>query len=137
MNFPDAVRSALNNYATFSGRARRSEFWFFFLFTILVQAAGSILDGTVFDLPGGGPVGGLASLALLVPSIAVTARRLHDTGRSGWWMLICVVPLVGWIFLLIWYCNRGEDGPNRFGADPRAAVAGGRMRPWPVNPPAR
>ncbi len=131
MNFADAVTSALRNYATFAGRARRSEFWFFFLFVILAQ----IVSGIVDDVATGGILGVVVSLGLVVPSIAVTARRLHDNGRSGWWMLVSLVPLVGWIIMLIWYCQPGENGPNRFGLDPRAkgAALPPGQRPWPVN----
>jgi uncharacterized membrane protein YhaH (DUF805 family) len=131
MNFPDAVASALRNYATFAGRARRSEFWFFFLFMLLAQAIAGVIDGAATD----GVAGGVVGIALLIPSISVTARRLHDNGRSGWWMLVGLVPLIGWIILLIWYCQPGENGPNRFGPDPRAggpALPPGQ-RPWPVN----
>lgn len=157
MKFPDAVRSALTNYATFAGRARRSEFWFFYLFLLLAQIGASILDGAIFGWAASGPIGLVVSLGLLLPMIAVAARRLHDGGRSGWWMLIGLVPLVGWIIIIVWYCRRGEDGPNRFGADPRgaggfgggsggggfgagpaaygAAPPGGVNRPWPVNGP--
>jgi uncharacterized membrane protein YhaH (DUF805 family) len=135
MNFPTAIKSCLSNYAGFSGRARRSEFWYFTLFSILANLIASILDGALFGLPGG-PIGGILSLGLFLPSLAVAARRLHDTGRSGWWMLLGLIPLIGWVVLLIWYVGRGEDGPNRFGADPRApgdwtpAGAAALNRPW-------
>ena len=88
MNFPDAVRRVLTNYATFAGRARRSEFWFFYLFLLLAQIGASILDGAIFGWAASGPIGLLVSLGLLLPMIAVAARRLHDGGRSGWWMLL-------------------------------------------------
>jgi uncharacterized membrane protein YhaH (DUF805 family) len=149
MSFQDAVRSCLAQYGTFTGRARRSEFWFFWLFHMLVQSAAAILDAVIFGP--WQPIAALASLALLLPSLAVAVRRLHDNGRSGWWILIGLVPLVGWILLFIWYVSRGEIGPNRFGPDPRGeslpdwspppppagqppAQPGGAGRPWPVNP---
>lgn len=96
MTFTQAVRSALGNYATFSGRARRSEYWWFYLFTILVGLVTSVVDAvlnTAFNNEIG-IVGTIISLALLLPSLAVTARRLHDTGRTGWWMMLPVVPLL-------------------------------------------
>ncbi|WP_137181828.1 DUF805 domain-containing protein [Roseomonas sp. AR75] len=152
MSFQDAVRTCLNKYGTFTGRARRSEFWFFWLFNVLVQSASSILDAIVFSEIQ--PITALTSLALLLPGLAVAVRRLHDNGRSGWWILIGLVPLVGWIVLLVWYLSRGGDGPNRFGPDPRDASGpgwgappppsmprsggsppGGGGRPWPVSPP--
>lgn len=97
MTFPQAVRSVLSNYATFSGRARRSEYWWFYLFTVLVGIASSVVDA-VLNIPFPneiGIVGVLTSLAFFIPSLAVTARRLHDTGRTGWWMLLPVGPLLG------------------------------------------
>lgn len=134
MTFTDAVRSAFRNYATFDGRARRSEFWFFALFTILAQAAAGLLDETLYFGAGRGPAAGLVSLLLFLPSLAVAVRRLHDGGRSGWWILICLLPLIGWLILLIWYLSRGEAGPNRFGPDPRG-FAGGPDLPWQMGPP--
>jgi len=128
MGFTDAVRKCLNNYATFSGRARRSEFWFFWLFNLIVQVLAGILDNVI--LGDAGALSAVASLALLLPGIAVSARRLHDGGRSGWWLLIGLVPLVGIILLIIWYAARGEDGPNRFGPDPRGGVVEPPFRPW-------
>jgi uncharacterized membrane protein YhaH (DUF805 family) len=119
MNFQDAVRTCLQKkYADFSGRARRSELWFFALFNVLVQVAASILDAIVFG--GATVVGVVTSLGLLLPAIAVAARRLHDINRSGWWQLIGLVPVVGVIVLIYWYVQRGDDGPNQYGADPRA-----------------
>src|SRR4051812_32820666 len=107
MSFQDAIRVCLQRkYADFNGRARRSEFWFFVLFTAIVSAVGGILD-TIFGLRNGsygtGPIQGVLQLALLVPSLAVGARRLHDIGRSGWWQLIGLVPVAGWIVLLIFF----------------------------------
>jgi uncharacterized membrane protein YhaH (DUF805 family) len=96
MSFAQAVGSVLSKYATFSGRAMRSEYWWYYLFTILVSIASSVVDNVVsevthYDL---GIVGAITSLALLVPSLAVTVRRLHDTGRTGWWLLLPVIPFV-------------------------------------------
>lgn len=96
MTFTQAVRSVLGNYATFSGRARRSEYWWFYLFTVLVSVVAAGVDAllnTMFD-NAIGIVGTVTSLALLLPSLAVTARRLHDTGRTGWWMLLPAVLLL-------------------------------------------
>jgi uncharacterized membrane protein YhaH (DUF805 family) len=155
MNFGDAVRSGLNNYATFAGRARRSEFWWFWLFNILAQAVAGLLDTMIFwDIR---PIGGLVGLVLLLPNLAMGARRLHDTDHSGWWLLLAFLPVIGSLILLFWFVSRGNDGPNRFGADPRGgwqdmtgtggpaggqggsalpprAPQGGAGRPWPVNP---
>jgi len=117
VDFMTAIRTCFSKYADFSGRARRSEFWFFMLFNVAVQIVASLIDGII--LGGMGILGLVASLGLLVPALAVSVRRLHDSGRSGWWILIGLIPLVGIILLIVWYVNKGEDGPNRFGANPR------------------
>jgi uncharacterized membrane protein YhaH (DUF805 family) len=121
MNFPDAVRRGLGNYATFTGRARRSEFWFFWLFNLAAHVVAGLLDEAL--LGGASVLNAIVSLGLLLPNLAVSVRRLHDVGRSGWWLLIGFVPLVGIVVLLIWYVSHGEDGPNRFGPDPRPALS--------------
>ena len=131
MTFPDAIRRCLTLYATFGGRARRSEFWFFWLFNLLAHGVAGILDVAIFGIAS--PLNAIVSLLLLVPNLAVAVRRLHDGGRSGWWLLIVLVPLLGILVLLFWSVRRGEDGPNRFGADPRAIPQAGTARPWPVS----
>ena len=114
MSFAEAIASCFRQYVGFSGRASRSEFWYFELFAVVLSIAGSIIDPT-------GVVGGLISLALLLPSLAVTARRLHDTNRSGWWILIAFIPLVGIIVLIVWWATRGGPDANRFGPPPFGA----------------
>jgi uncharacterized membrane protein YhaH (DUF805 family) len=101
MTFTQAVSSVLSNYVTFAGRARRAEYWWFYLFTLLVGLATAVIDAvlnTAFNNEIG-IVGTLTSLGLLLPTMAVTARRLHDTGRTGWWMLLPVVPLFATILV--------------------------------------
>ena len=132
MTFPEAVRRCLTLYATFAGRARRSEFWFFWLFNLLANGVAAILDAAIFS---GSPLNAIVTLLLLAPNLAVAVRRLHDVGRSGWWLLIAFVPLVGIVVLLLWYVSRGEEGANRFGADPRMPGQGAAGRPWPVGGP--
>lgn len=128
MSFGDAVRRCLNLYATFQGRARRSEFWWFALFQLLLNAGATAIDAVL--LGGMGLLPTLVVLALFLPTLAVAVRRLHDTGRSGWWVLISLIPLIGFVVLLIFYVSGGEDGTNRFGPDPRRAPPGGQTRPW-------
>jgi uncharacterized membrane protein YhaH (DUF805 family) len=111
MNLTDSVSSVFSNYATFSGRARRSEFWWFALFNFISSIVAAMIDGAL----GLHLVQPLYSLATLLPSLAVTARRLHDIGRSGWWMLIVIIPLVGWIIAIIWYVKEGTPGDNQYG----------------------
>lgn len=124
MGFVEAVQSCFRQYVGFSGRARRSEYWWFFLFTILVSMVASVLDsifGTMSDTTNVGVIGTIASLALLLPSIAVAIRRLHDTSRSGWWILIGLIPIVGWIILIVFYCQ-DSHGDNEHGPSPKAAA---------------
>ena len=114
MRFGEAVRSCYSQYATFSGRAARSEYWFFVLFQCLITIACWLL--IPFGL--GHMLLWLFALGNFLPALSVTVRRLHDTDHSGWWYWIVFVPLVGAILLLIWFCTRGTPGTNRFGPDP-------------------
>lgn len=120
MDFGTAIRTCLQKYVTFEGRAPRSEFWFFVLFTVIGNIVLSIVDSIVFGIASNGfqPLSSLFGLAVLLPSIAVAVRRLHDTDRSGWWWWLCLVPLVGWIILIVWYATEGTKGSNSFGRDP-------------------
>ncbi|AIO42295.1 DUF805 domain-containing protein [Burkholderia sp. AU19243] len=126
MNFTEAIRSVFNQYAKFEGRARRAEYWYFALLTGIVSLACQVLaavgreTGAISLLLA--LVALIVSLALVLPSLAVTVRRLHDTGRSGWFLLIALIPIVGGILLLVWMCSRGTNGPNRYGADPIPAI---------------
>jgi len=115
MSFADAVRSVLSQYATFSGRARRSEFWWFALFAFLLYIVAGIIDAAI----GNQVVGLLVALALFIPSLAVTVRRLHDTGRSGWWILVGLIPLVGFIVLLVFEVQDSQPGTNNYGPSPK------------------
>jgi uncharacterized membrane protein YhaH (DUF805 family) len=110
----------LRNYAKFEGRAHRTEFWLFVLVNVAISLALSILDrilGTDGDY--GGLLQGVYGLAVLVPSLAVGARRLHDIGRSGWWQLLSLT-VVGIIVLIVWWAKEGEKAPNSHGPDPWA-----------------
>ena len=119
MTFGTAVSSVLTQYTGFSGRARRSENWWFFLFSFLVSMVASVIDTALNSVL----LGIIVTLGLILPSLAVGIRRLHDTGRSGWWLLIALVPLAGAIVLLVFYCQDSEPGPNRFGSSPKEAPA--------------
>lgn len=117
MGFVDAVKVCLTKkFATFSGRASRSEFWWFTLFHWLCAAAASILGNLFGGFETANAMQGLVSLALLLPGLAVFVRRMHDINKSGWFYLLIFIPIVGWIILLIWLCRRSDQGPNRFGA---------------------
>lgn len=115
MNFSTAVKTCFNKYIDFSGRAARSEFWWYTLFIVVGGIVTSAIDGMLGMAMA---VNGLFSLATLLPSISVTARRLHDTDRSGWWMLLMFIPLIGWLILLYFEVQKGTDGENRFGPNP-------------------
>ena len=119
MGFTDAVRSAFNKYAVFEGRASRSEYWWFGLFVVECSVVLEIIEGVLFHKAMGqvGILGGLFSLAVLLPSLGVAVRRLHDVERSGWWLLLALTG-IGALVLLYWYVTRGTLGPNAFGADP-------------------
>lgn len=135
MTFTDAVRSCLSKYAVFQGRAPRSEFWWFWVFTVLVEIAalvvgGFLLAGSVTSMaPGAGSMEawylfaapnwltGITHLALILPSLAVAVRRLHDVGRSGWWFLIAFVPF-GIFVLLFWWVQPSRPEPNAHGLPP-------------------
>jgi uncharacterized membrane protein YhaH (DUF805 family) len=121
MSFTDAVSSVLRQYATFGGRARRAEYWWFVLFTMLVSLVASIIDavlGTTMQ-SGVGVIGTVASLALLIPSLAVAVRRLHDTDRSGWWVLAFLIPIAGFVLWLVFMLSDSNPHPNRFGPSPK------------------
>jgi uncharacterized membrane protein YhaH (DUF805 family) len=116
----------LRQYADFNGRARRTEFWMFTLFTIIISIVLGLLDSllglTFVDGTMSGWLGMLYSLAVLLPSLGVTARRLHDTGRSGWWMLLGLIPIVGGIVLIVFCATPGNVGANAYGPDPKAQI---------------
>ena len=117
-NYPDpglgsvgvgkAIKLCFSKYADFQGRAPRAEYWWWTLFSVIINC-------TIGLIP---ILGWLISLALFLPSLAVAWRRLHDIGKGGGWFFLCLIPLIGGIILLIWYCKDGEPHPNRFGPNP-------------------
>jgi uncharacterized membrane protein YhaH (DUF805 family) len=126
---------ALRQYTDFTGRARRKEYWIFTLVNVIISFVLGFLD-SVLDLVGNignigllniGLLGGLYSLAVLLPSWAVGCRRLHDIGRRGWWQLIAIIPLIGWIMLIVFWATDGERQPNAYGPDPKAIPGEGAV----------
>ena len=123
-------------YFDFLGRSRRREYWMFVLFTVLVNAVLEAVFGTRTGGVGptganfgvsiqggiGGVISGLFALGTFIPSLAVSVRRLHDQDRSGWLMLLMLIPFLGWFALLVLMCLEGTRGPNRFGSDPKGRV---------------
>lgn len=124
MDMQTAVRTVLSKYATFAGRATRPEYWWWFLATIILFVALGLLDGGVvapmmgyplFGEEAAQPLSTVASLAILIPNLAVACRRLHDTDRSGWWLLISLIPILGALVLLYFLVQPSDEGENRFG----------------------
>ncbi len=109
MYFGEAIANVFKNYATFSGRARRREYWYFFLLRYIIIAATHESTG----------LSRLLILAIAIPMIAVGVRRLHDIGKSGWWYLICLIPLVGWIWLWVYFCIDSQKEDNKYGPSPK------------------
>ena len=136
MGFGQAVSTCFSKYATFSGRARRSEFWWWVLFTFILSAIASVLDNLLglhvvsttatssgVSVNSFGWIGAVVGLALLLPSLAVTFRRLHDTGRSGWWWLLSLICCIGTILLWIFCLSDSTPGTNQYGPNPKGAEA--------------
>ena len=122
VSFAQAVKLGFKSYFTFSGRATRAEYWWWLFFTVLagiVLAVVDTLTGTMGMFGDSGLLGFLFELATLVPSFALGARRLHDINRTGWWLLLVFIPMIGWIVLIVWSIERGDAGPNKYGPDPR------------------
>lgn len=100
MTFTESVQTCFRKYADFNGRATKSEFWWWVLFAVLVNISAQILG----DIPAA-----MVSLAILLPYLAVTARRLHDIGKSGWWQLVGIIPLIGWLIVIYWCVQDSTD----------------------------
>jgi uncharacterized membrane protein YhaH (DUF805 family) len=114
MNMPQAIKSCFGKYVTFRGRASRSEYWYFVLFYLIASIVANILDAAI----GVPAFSAIVAVVFFLPSLAVSVRRLHDTGRSGWWFLLVFVPLVGAIVLIVWFATRSRDGINEYGQPP-------------------
>tara|TARA_B100000686_G_C16175454_1_gene658366 strand:- start:89 stop:457 length:369 start_codon:yes stop_codon:yes gene_type:complete len=115
------IQCITKKYAEFSSRASRKEFWLFFLSYCIAVVVLSVIDGIVgtYHVESGyGLFSGIYVLVTLIPYLAVCVRRLHDTDRSGWWLLLWFFPLIGLIWFIVLCCLKGSDGENRFGADP-------------------
>jgi uncharacterized membrane protein YhaH (DUF805 family) len=126
VSFPQAVNLGFKNYFKFNGRATRAESWWWVLFTVLAGIVLAVVDtftGTMGMFGDSGLLGGLFELATLIPSVALGARRLHDINRTGWWLLLWFVVVVGWIVLIVWAIKQGDKGPNKYGPDPRQATS--------------
>ena len=114
MSFTQAVSTCLSRYVTFNGRARRSEYWWFYLFTVILYAIAFAIDEAIRTPT----LALIVGLALLLPALAAGIRRLHDTGRSGWWLLISLIPIVGAIILIVFLASDTANAPNQYGPEP-------------------
>ncbi|MEZ0163532.1 DUF805 domain-containing protein [Kineococcus sp. LSe6-4] len=138
MNFQTAIKTGFSQYVTFSGRARRSEYWYWVLFNVLVGVVASILDA-VLDTStsrGVGLFSTITSLALLLPSLAIFWRRMHDIGKPGLWFLAYFIPIANIVFaivFIVWFCQDSQPGPNQYGPNPKGLDAGHGQ--FPGQPP--
>jgi len=117
MNFGSAVKNCFSNYATFSGRASRSEYWYFCLFLTLGNICTAIFDGVILGAPDLMGVNLIFTIITLLPSVAVGVRRLHDLNKTGWWLLVGIT-IIGVIPLIIWFIKAGDDSRNEYGLNP-------------------
>lgn len=144
MSFIESIKTVLSKYAVFNGRARRSEFWWYYLAVTIVEtilyvalvvpglsaytaatmeaamAGSTVAPAMPGSLTAGYLVVSLVGLALFLPTLGASVRRLHDTDRSGFWVLLGLVPFVGVIILIVWWASNGTPGPNQYGPDPKA-----------------
>jgi len=117
MNIQTAVKTCFNKYATFSGRASRSEYWFFYLFTIIASVITWVIDTMLlgYGADDTGAISLIFQIIIILPSLAVGARRLHDIGKSGWWQLL-IITLIGIILLIVWFATVGSSKKNNYGS---------------------
>ena len=116
--FVGALKDGFARYVDFKTRSTRSQYWWWTLWMILMSIGAVIID-TMMGMGDSGPVNLILSLATLLASIAVSIRRLHDIGRSGWWFLLVLVPIIGWIVLIVFYCTKSQDAENLWGPAPQ------------------
>ena len=131
MSFTESVRSGFDNYVNFDGRASRPMYWWWVLFAILASIVGNILDAVI----GASIFSILIGLALFLPGLAVAVRRLHDTDRSGWWILIGLIPIIGFIVLIVFLVQKSDPVDNQYGPPP-ADQGGAAATPPPPAPAA-
>ncbi len=115
MSIGEAIASCFGKYVQFSGRASRSEYWFFQLFSWLCSMVATMLGAGISGISNGPGLEGIVSLVFLLPGLSVFVRRMHDTDRSGWWFWLALIPIIGWIVILVFLCQKPTPGRNRFG----------------------
>ena len=125
MSFTEAIKTCFKKYATFTGRARRSEYWFWALFAGIIGGIAAAIEGS-----DGYGLSTVVSLVFLIPNLAVGVRRMHDVGKSGWYLLMSLIPIVGWIFVLVKCCTDSEPGTNMYGENPKGVYAPAAAQPY-------
>ena len=118
MTFTQAIAAGFQNYVNFTDRAARWEFWYWVLFALLASLVAGLIDLALFGDSTISPINSLVGLALFLPGLAVSVRRLHDIDRSGWWVLLVLIPIIGIIVLIIWNCTKGTVGSQSLRAGP-------------------
>ena len=117
MGFGEAISTCMGKYGTFSGRAGRSEYWWFYLFTVLMSWGSTLVAAAMFNYGDlmGDIFPSIVSLAFIIPAFAAGSRRLHDIGKSGWWQLLYLLPIIGWILLIIWFATNTKVDEEKYG----------------------
>jgi uncharacterized membrane protein YhaH (DUF805 family) len=115
--FLGALKDGFSRYVDFKTRSTRSQYWWWFVWSLLIDFAARFAD-SMMGAGQTGPLGSLTFLVILIPSIALAIRRLHDIGRTGWWLLLIFVPFVGWIVLIVFYCTKTQEAANQWGLPP-------------------
>jgi uncharacterized membrane protein YhaH (DUF805 family) len=118
--FGNSIKICWSKYADFSGRAPRAEYWYWTLFAVLLGIGAALVAGMLViatDSRAPAILRIVVDLVLFLPGLAVQVRRLHDLDKTGWWLLLIFIPVVGWIILLVWWCTQGTRGPNQYGPD--------------------
>ena len=125
MNSFEYFKKCFRQYATFKGRARRAEYWYFVLYGWLISLAATAVDMLTFGVneEGMGLLGAIYSLVVFIPSLAVGVRRMHDTGRSGWVLLLGLIPVIGWVLVIVYSCQDSQPGNNKWGDNPKEVEA--------------
>jgi uncharacterized membrane protein YhaH (DUF805 family) len=120
MGFGQAIADGFSNYFNFRDRSTRSAYWYFALFLVVASFITAIADLLLFHPEYVGPINGIFGLATIIPSLSVSVRRLHDIGRTGWWLLLGLIPIIGWIVLIVWACQPTVPQTNDYGPPPAA-----------------
>ncbi len=118
------LRVIKENYANFNGRARRQEYWMFYLFNMIFMVGCMVVDGILASMEIPGPFTAIYALGTMIPSLAAGVRRMHDIGKSGWMLLVALIPFIGGIWQIVLLATEGEHGENQYGPDPKTANSG-------------